>query len=373
MSIAAFEAQQADLTAALQRLASVSTNSKTAPILSHVLFEVRADNTVKMTATDLGTCAITTIDAVVETPGSFTMPAAVSLAFTSKLPRGSLVAVSCNDEDQITIGFGRSTIRPSALSVEDFPEFATDTFDAEFNVPSAGVRRALAKTISSASQNEAQYYLKGVYLHPVDGKFTCVATDGKRFALASVPMPAGIESFPGVIIPSAVVSDIAKLCDGDGDVLIQISETKSRFSAGRTSITTKVIDAKYPDYQRIVPTENTAKVSVDAREFMSAIDRVVLLASEKIRSVRMEIADDTMVLTLPRSDFGDAREELHCSYDGPPLNVGFASVYLAGVSKLVEAEDLDMFFDAEQPAEKPLICRDASDPSALFMITPYRM
>ncbi|MCF7699920.1 hypothetical protein [Loktanella sp. M215] len=164
MNIAAFEAPHADLTAAFQRLASVSTNSKTVPILSQILVEAMADNTVKMTATDLETCIITSFDAAVEIPGS-----------------------------------------------------------------------------------------------------------------------------------------------------------------------------------------------------------------EKIRSVRMEIANDTMVLTLPRSEFGDAREELHCSYDGPPLSVGFASLYLAGVSKLVEAEDLDMFFDAEQPAEKPLICRDASDPSALFMITPYRM
>src|SRR4051794_34749954 len=326
--------EHAALLRSLGHVQSVVERRNTIPILSNVLLKA-ADSELALTATDMELEIVESVAAGVERPGATTAPAHTLYDIVRKLPDGSQVELEVSgDSSVLTLRSGRSNFKLGCLPVEDFPQMATGDSGHRFDLPAADLRTLIDRTRFAISTEETRYYLNGIFLHATKSRtggtdvpvLRAVATDGHRLARVELPLPAGADGIPGVIVPRKTVGEVRKLIDEAGDTIqIGLSETKIRFGFDSITVTSKLIDGTFPDYERVIPTGNDKVLEIDAREFASAVDRVATISTEKSRAVKLSLEKGNLVLSATSPEAGSATEELEADYRDGPLEIGFNS------------------------------------------------
>ena len=291
--LASFTIERKALASTLGLLARIVEKRNNIPILGNVRLR-RADGCrLEITATDLDLEAVASVECVVveaDQDSGTTLPAHALHDIARKLPDGAQVKLTWAD-DRATIISGRSRFTLQCLPEGDFPDISTGDFTNRFSMPTAVLSALLSKTAFAISSEETRYYLNGVYLHVVDDALIAVATDGHRLSKASARLPDGAVGMPGVIVPRKAVGELLRLCDAGGDAFIEVSTTKIRAAIGSVVLTTKLIDGSFPDYNRVIPTGNSKSAQINKTALAPAVDRVMTVASERGRAVRMAFDD----------------------------------------------------------------------------------
>ncbi len=367
--------ERAMLLKAVGQAQSVVERRNTIPILANVLIEAEG-NTVSFRATDLDIEVVDRVTAMVERAGSTTVNAVMLHEIVRKLPDGALVVLADDGASgRLTIEAGRSNFSLATLPKEDFPIMASSEYTANFSAPAPVLRRLFDKSKFAISTEETRYYLNGVYMHVAEAEggrvLRCVATDGHRLARVDADLPSGADNLPGVIVPRKTVGELRKLLDDDdAQIAVSVSETKVRFATPGIILTSKVIDGTFPDYARVIPTGNTKKMEVDAREFAQAVDRVATVSSERSRAVKLVLSEDKLVLSVNAPDAGAAEEELVVAYGDEPLEIGFNAKYLLEIASQADRENAVFMFDS---AGQPVVMREGNDTSAIYVVMPMRV
>lgn len=367
---------RADLLDALNHVQNIVERRTTIPILSNVLIEASQDQ-LTLTATDLDIQAVDCANAHTSRPGALTAPAATLFDVVRKLPSGCEVHLEQSPgTERLTISAGRSRFELPTLPAADFQTMSPDTGATSFTLPAQALARLIDKTRFAISTEETRYYLNGIYLHAATGEdgravLRTVATDGHRLALAEVPAPEGAEKLAGVIIPRKTVGETRRLIDGlEGDVEIEISETKYILRAGRAILTSKLIDGSFPDYARVIPRMNSRKLTVDNSAFGAAVDRVSTVSAERSRSVKLSLSSGRLSLAVNHSETGAGNEEIEAAYEAEPMEIGFNAKYLLDIAGQIEASDVEFLFN---DAASPALVLDPSDGSSRFVVMPLRV
>ena len=200
-----------------------------------------------------------------------------------------------------------------------------------------------------------------------------VATDGHRLARVEEPLPDGAGAMPGVIIPRKTIAELRKLLDEASDaVRVELSDTRIQFTAGPITLTSKLIDGTFPEYERVIPRDNDKVLSVGKKDFADAVDRVAAISSERSRPVKMTLDRDLLVLSAASPEAGNASEELdegRVSYASGPLEIGFQARYLRDITDQI-GEKVEFHFS---DGSAPTVVRDAGDGSALYVLMPMRV
>ena len=358
----------------LGHIQSVVERRNTIPILSNVMMEANGDR-VAMTATDLDIAIVETTGATVIQPGSTTVPAHTLFDIVRKLPDGSEVELSLEENDRLVVKAGRSRFTLSCLDKEDFPVMSESDMPHRFDLTAEELKRLIDKARFAISTEETRYYLNGIYLHVAnteDGAvLRAVATDGHRLAQVDQDVPDGADGMPGIIIPRKTVAEVRKLIDEiDGTVGIMLSETKIRFSFGGAVITSKLIDGTFPDYSRVIPIGNDKMLEMDVRIFAESVDRVSTISSDKTRSVKLALAEDLLTLSVSSPDSGTATEELAAAYTSEGLEIGFNSRYLMDILAQIEGETVQVML---ADPSSPTVLKDMLDEAALYVLMPMRV
>ncbi|PZQ11339.1 MAG: DNA polymerase III subunit beta [Ancylobacter novellus] len=367
--------ERAALLKALAHVHRVVERRNTIPILANVLLRA-ADGALKLQATDLDLEIVERVAAEVGQGGATTVPAHTFYDIVRKLPDGSQVALEMSGErGQLTIRAGRSRFTLQTLPDSDFPDLAAGELPVRFEMSAADLRRLIDKTQFAISTEETRYYLNGIYLHVADVAagplLRAVATDGHRLARVEIPAPAGAKGMPGVIVPRKTVAEIQRLVeDPEGIVAVELSATKIRVSFGEAVLTSKLIDGTFPDYNRVIPTGNDKRLTVDRAEFASAVDRVSTISSERGRAVKLSLADRRLVLTVTNPDSGNATEEIEVDYESDPLDIGFNSRYLLDIASQLEGDTA--LIRLADPGS-PTLVQDRDDAPALYVLMPMRV
>jgi DNA polymerase-3 subunit beta len=194
-------------------------------------------------------------------------------------------------------------------------------------------------------------------------------------ALATTDDPEGASALHdiarGVIVPRKCVLEIARMVDQvDGEVQIAMSGSKIRFELGRMTYVSKLIDGTFPDYQRIIPTDNDSVVLVDAEELAKGIDRVSTIATEKTRAVKVSVERNRLTLSVNSPDNGLATEEIEIEYGGKPIEIGFNSRYFLDALNLIKGGRVEL---AMKDAAAPVIMRKEGDAHNIGIIMPMRV
>ena len=360
---------------ALSQAQSVVERRNTIPILANVLIECD-ESTVHFRATDLDIEVIDKTPAQVERPGATTVSAVTLHEIVRKLPDGALVTLADDaTKGRLYVEAGRSNFSLATLPKEDFPIMASSEYTANFSAPAAMLRRLFDKSKFAISTEETRYYLNGVYLHVADGEggqtLRCVATDGHRLARIDAALPEGASDLPGVIVPRKTVGELRKLLDDDDmQIAVSVSETKIRFATPEITMTSKVIDGTFPDYERVIPKGNDKELTIDNKVFANAVDRVATISAEKSRSIKVALSQDSLSLTVNNPESGNAHEDIAVDYSSEPLEIGFNAKYLLDVAGQIEGRDAVFLLD--NPAA-PALVKDTEDENALFVLMPLRV
>ncbi len=367
---------RAALLKSLAHVQSVVERRNTIPILSNILIEAQDGDSVSLTATDMDLDMVERVSCPVALPGSVTAPAHTLYDIVRKLPDGASVELTSEPEkERVTVRAGRSTFTLPSLPTADFPSLASDDLPFNFALSSAELKALIDRTSFAISTEETRYYLNGIYLHatqqPSGPVMRGVATDGHRLARVELPLPKGAEGIPGVIMPRKVVLELRKLLDeSDGAVTIGLSDTRIRLAFGAITLSSKLIDGTFPDYERVIPTGNDKVMELNRNSFAEAVDRVATISTEKSRAVKIALGTNGLTLTANSPEAGSALEELEVSYTSSPFEIGFNSRYLLDILKQVQG-DVAQFIMAD--AASPTVVRDRADGSAIYVLMPMRV
>ena len=370
-----FVVEKSVLLKTLSHAQSIVEKRNTIPVLSNVRIEALADG-ISFKATDMDTEITEIADAKVSEQGAITAPAHMLYDIARKLSDGAEVELTFpDDKGQLSVASGRSKFSLSTIAVEDFPVISGDELPINFSMGKEELKDLIDRTQFAASTEETRYYLNGLYIHAkTEGQtnvLRVVATDGHRLACVESPLPEGADKLAGVIVPRKTVAEIRKLLDDTESqtVAISLSENKIRFALQDITLTSKLIDGTYPDYERVIPTDNDKVLELSVKALATAVDRVSVVA-ERTRAIKMITNKNHVVLTTSSPDLGSALEEVEASYESDALEVGFNFRYLLDILTEIKGENVQISF---ADGSSPSIIRDTSDASAIYVLMPMRV
>jgi DNA polymerase-3 subunit beta len=372
-----FKADRATLLKALAHVQSVVERRNTIPILANVMIAAK-DTRLTLTATDMEIAVVEEVSATSTQDGACTAPAATLYEIVRKLPEGAEVQMEhLGGEAQLALRAGRFATSLVVLPTEDFPSMTAGALPHRFSIAAQALRGLIDRTRFAISTEETRYYLNGIYLHAAESEgvkvLRAVATDGHRLARVEEPLPAGAAAMPGVIVPRKTVAELRKLLDEvSGDVDVALSETRIQFKAGSVTLTSKLIDGTFPEYDRVIPRDNDKVLRVGKKDFAEAVARVSAISSERSRPVKLTVERNLLEISAASPEQGTAREELdegRMNYNSGPLEIGFQARYLNDITDQIAGEVEFLFSDGAAPT----VVRDAADSSALYVLMPMRV
>ena len=322
----------------LQVVSGIVERRQTLPILANIL--VRKDGErVSFTATDLEIQIQTSADIGAGKDAAATTVAARKLVdILRALPEADVVLSLSNKK--LAIASGKSRFNLQTLAAEEFPTVAQADFTADFSLPASTFKYLLSMVHFAMAQQDIRYYLNGMLL-VVDGTTVrAVATDGHRLALCEVTKD-GASNKIEAIIPRKTVLELSRLLpDSDEPVRVQMAANQVKFSFGDIELVSKLVEGKFPDYQRVLPAANTKVFAIGREDLMHALQRAAILTTDKFKGVRMVLASGSLKITSTNADQEDAQDELEIDYAGDGLDIGFNVSYLLDVLANLKNEQI---------------------------------
>jgi DNA polymerase III subunit beta len=374
-----FSVERAILLKALAHTQSVVERRNTIPILANILLDASAEGVLRLTATDMEIAIVEEVPGVqVARPGRTTAPAATLYEIVRKLPDGATIELDHRGGDApLALRAGKFNTTLQVLPVEDFPSMTEGSLPHQFKIEAQKLRGMIDRTRFAISTEETRYYLNGIYFHVAenDGRkvMRAAATDGHRLARVEEDLPEGAGGMPGVIIPRKTINELRKLAEETRDEIeLRLSDTKVSFRIGPVSLTSKLIDGTFPDYERVIPRGNDKVMEVAKQAFADAVGRVAAISSERSRPVKLSIGRNHLLLTASSAEQGQAQEELDedvVTYAAAPIEIGFQARYLADITDQVG----DMLRFKFSDGSAPTVVQDAGDEGALYVLMPMRV
>ncbi len=335
------------LLAPLQSVSGIVEKRHTLPILSNVLLEKKAD-LLTLLATDIEIqITTTTSGAAGDGDGAVTVGARKLQDILRSLPDSADVSLSLDDK-RLQVRAGKSRFTLQTLPAEDFPRMAlTDGDLKKFSVTQKQFRQLLAQTQFSMASQDVRYYLNGLLLLIDGNELRAVATDGHRLAYASMPLEGEAESSrQELILPRKTVLELSRLlADSDDPLLIELSSNQIRFKFGHINLVSKLIDGKFPDYERVIPATLKNVVALNRAALLQSMVRAAILTNEKFRGVRLVLSAGSMKIMAANAEQEEAQEEIEVDYSGDAIDVGFNVGYLLDVLNNTSVETVEWGFN----------------------------
>jgi len=321
----------------LQAVSGIVERRQTLPILANVLLEQR-DGRLFVTATDLEMQITANSELAGKQDQSVTVGARKLQDLLRALPEESTLNVD-TAAGKMTVRAGRSRFNLQTLPASDYPRIGLSQEQLQnITLPQSRFKGLLKLAEFAMAQQDIRYYLNGMLLVIDKGSLQAVATDGHRLSYASISVP---ESYARqeVILPRKTVLELGKLLeDSEATVTIDVLANQVRFRFSNIELVSKVVDGKFPDYNRVIPSGHPKQIEMARSELLQALQRAAILSNEKFRGVRLVLATDQLKIICTNSEQEEAEEEIEITYNGEPLDIGFNITYLLDVLHNVSAD-----------------------------------
>ena len=319
-----------DLLNPLQHIIGAVEKRQTMPALSNVLIRATQDS-VTLTATDLEIELVTRIDMGVDQAGEITLPARKLLDICKALPAEAEIKLSIKD-DKALIQSGRSRFSLATLPASDFPSLDSIKATSEFEIPQKTLKEIIEKTGFAMAQQDVRYYLNGLLLEVSPKLLRAVATDGHRLAYCEKKTDADIADIKQVILPRKGVLELVRLLnDVDDTVKVSLSSNHLQIEFDKIRFTSKLIDGRFPDYNRVIPDSTNCVLTADRELLRQALVRASILSNEKYRGIRLAVDGNLLKLQAQNPDHEEADVELEVNYKGDSIEIGFNVNYMLDV------------------------------------------
>lgn len=352
----------------LQAVSGVVERKQTLPVLANVLLTVK-DDSLLLTGTDLEVELVGFVRlASLSASGSTTVSARKLFDICRALPEGAALRLTM-ENNYLVVRTKESCFKLNTLPAQGFPNLEDTTYSVQLTLKQSHLKNLLTKTYFAMGQQDVRHYLNGAFLDISSQAIKCVAADGHRLALATIfddhigPVEAR------VILPRKSVVELIRLLGDNDEVGIHIGETRFRVVTPDYIFTSKIINAQYPDYNRLIPRGTTIAVG-DREAIKQALTRTSILSNEKFRGIRFQLEPSQLRITANNSDQEHAEEVVAFDYEGNPMEVGFNVTYLLDAISAIAGKTIRCVFSG--PSEGVLI-ESIEDDHSLYVIMPMRL
>lgn len=337
----------------LAQVLNVVGSKTTMPILSNVLIEADKDF-ISLTTTNLDLGIRCRIKAEVKEGGAVTLPVKRLATIVRELPNLE-VSFDASPNHQVKLASGGSNFRIMGIGKEEFPPLPEFGDEKSFTLDQPELVSMLKSVAYAQSSDETRYILNGVYFAFRDGRFSLVATDGRRLALMAKEMEIPAASAGAIILPAKTVAELLRMLDKGEKVKIDFSDRRCSFqistdkdSSGLIDsiyLYSKVVEGNYPNYQQVIPKETHQRIKLERELLLQCIHRAALVTSEKANSVKLKLSSNLLEITAQSPDFGEAHESMAISYSGPELQAAFNPAFLMDPLKALTKDEV--FFEVK--------------------------
>ena len=353
----------------LQTVNSVVDRRQNLPILSNLLLKIKQEG-ISVTATDMEVEMKCTIKKQMDTEGQVTVPARKFLDICRSLPEEAEMEFEKSGE-KLILRSGKSRFSLLTQPAEEFPE--TDFLETkqEFSISQREFKGLLEDTLFAMAQQDVRYYLNGLLLELSKDGLRAVATDGHRLALKDIAADITSTDTQQLILPRKTVIELVKIMNTEEEqVVIQLTPNHIRFILNDTVLTSKLIDGKFPEYQRVIP-ENSESPLIANRELLrQSLTRASILSNEKYRGVRITIDSNKLRAEAQNPEQEQAEEEISADYNGPEIEIGFNVSYLLDAINAIKTDKVKiLIYDANSSC---LILPDGES-TCKYVVMPMRL
>ena len=353
----------------LQQVAGVVERRQTLPVLSNLLLQVK-DNQLSMTGTDLEVEMIGRVEVVGVDPGEITVPARKLVDICREIPDKADIEFHLQG-NRLEIKSGRFRSTLSTLPAVDFPSVDQSSPELTGNLDAKLFKKLLDKTAFAMAQQDVRYFLNGMLIEMGEGHVRSVATDGHRLAMSDLEQVDLDGPVKQVIVPRKGVIEIQRLLQEIEDtVAIAIGSSHLCATSAMFTLTTKLVDGKFPDYDRVIPKEGDKVVFADKQELRQALSRTSILSNEKFRGIRVTLSSGQLQLSANNPEQEEAEEMVSVEYEGDALEVGFNVSYLQDVLGVIENDRVRMtLHDSNSSA----VLEDPELEDAVYVVMPMKL
>ena len=358
----------------LGRANGIIEKKTTLPILSNILIEAK-ESKIKITSTDLDIIYFEKIiPKEVKREGSTTTSANILYDILRKLHSNNKVELTLLTPNKLKLVSGNSKFNLLCMPSDNFPLIDENIDQKNFPISSQKLLKLLNKTKISISNDETRHYLNGIYLHKTkleNKSFLCgVATDSHRLSSSSIEIDSNI-NVESIILPKKTIFQLISLLEQNINP-IKISNTKSKikFEMDIGILISKVIDGRFPDYNKVIPKENDKILEVKLNEFKNSIDRVTSVSSDRKEGLKMSISKDGLQLSVNSPNSGEGIDNIKAKFNSNDLNISFNSRYLTDIASQIENESI--VISLKDPGS-PVLIRDFSDKNSFHVVMPMKI
>lgn len=347
----------------------------TIPILSNYLFEAGGDR-LSLTATDLDLSLRTSCNAKVKKEGSCTIPARKLHDYVKLLPDAD-ITIKLLENHWVSIRCGRSNTKMVGMAKSNFPSLPVFPTAGVVKIPAQVLRGMIARTSFAIANEESRYTLNGALMVLKPESITMVATDGHRLA----HVERSSEKFDGVsgemktLIPKKAMDELRTLVDADTDVeTIEFAKDESTlfFRIGPRLLTSRQLTGQFPNYEAVLPKDNSRSIALHGDELAAAIARVAQFADERSRAVRLKLEKGELKLSASSTETGESEDSIETDYNGEPLTIGFNAQYITDFLRAAGSGDVRLELKDSQSAGQ-LRPADSEDYKYRYIVMPMRI
>lgn len=364
-----FEIEKSRLIKPLALVASVVEKRQTLPILSNLLLRLE-DGRLTITSTDLEVEISFVVEGVKGEDGACTVTARKLHEIFRALPDTALIKFR-SDGNGALIQSGRSRFKLQTLPAEDFPTLDTRDWEERLKIPEQDLKDILESTSFAMAMQDVRYFLNGVLLEIRDSSMRAVATDGHRLAKSEAVLDGGQFKFRQSIIPRKAVLEMMRfLGDTESELVMEINPSHIRLSNETSTLTTKLIDGRFPDYETVTAQILSVVLVLDRGEFTDVLNRTSILTNEKFRGVRVHLGNDLLTVTAHNPEQEEASDEIPVDYEGTEIDIGFNVNYLLDALKAVPTANVVLRL---QDSGSGCIIQEPDNEDTLYLVMPMRL
>ena len=352
----------------------VVEKKNTLPILSNVLLQLK-NKKLSIVATDLDIIFYDEISEVkIINEGSTTTSAAILYDILRKISSNSELSFELKSENKLSLKSDNADFNLLCLPTDNFPTFADEFEGQEINLNNNRFLKLLNKTKISISNDDTRHYLNGIFLHTTEAQgrnfLTGVATDSHRLSSSSLEVDK-TSDFTSLILPRKTVFQLCSLLtESTSSLTMQTSDNKIKFTLGNMKLISKVIDGKFPDYKKVVPTTNDKTLVVSSKDFIDSIERVASVSLDRKEGVKLAINKDNVQLSVNSANSGEGNEKIKAHFTSENLQISFNSKYLIDIASEVEDKNLKLNL---KDSVSPVLIEDVSDKNSYYVIMPMKI
>ena len=354
---------------ALQAVANVVERRQTLPILSNVLLTAEKGR-LHLLGTDMEVEVTVNCEAAIVKEGTTTIPARKLLDICRSLPAEAVIQIETGAA-KVKIQSGRSRFLLATLPSTEFPGVGNLEAATGFSMAAEELRDLIGNTQFAMAHQDVRYYLNGLLMELSENAVRTVATDGHRLALCDRALATGVAVPKQIIVPRKGVTELVRMLGHlDGEITLAVGQNHLKVASRDQSITTKLIDGKFPDYERVIPKEGDKMITADREMLKAAFGRTSILSNEKFRGVRISLIKGQLKAAAHNPEQEEAEEDIEVDYNGDDLEIGFNVSYLLDVLGVLKSQSVRLELT---DANSSCVLYAPEDTRARYVIMPMRL